>query len=161
MHRAHGHVRRGAFDYLCPGIQINAQVAGSLIGIGGSIHAPEGGLDAHISILIVNAAALGDAVPDEGDRTYRQNAENYNHGDDDQNDLEGAAAILLGNGSDSGRGKTEAAAAPGWVVPHLLQNFAPLSRVAPQELQNAIASPRVSNSSQMAEYIANHSSRVV
>src|SRR6476620_11273736 len=35
-----------------------------------------------------------------------------------------------------------AAAAPGWVVPHLLQNFAPLSRVAPQELQNAIAAPR-------------------
>src|SRR6266478_6090735 len=26
----------------------------------------------------------------------------------------------------------------GWVAPHLVQNFAPPSRVAPQELQNAI-----------------------
>src|SRR5579862_8984197 len=30
----------------------------------------------------------------------------------------------------------------GCVVPHLLQNFAPPSRVAPQELQNAIRLPR-------------------
>src|SRR5271165_2579819 len=38
--------------------------------------------------------------------------------------------------------KTGAAdTAPGWVLPHLLQNFAPASRVAPQVLQNAIASP--------------------
>src|SRR5450755_3103925 len=35
-----------------------------------------------------------------------------------------------------------AAAAPGCVVPHLVQNFAPASRVAPQELQNAIGLPR-------------------
>jgi hypothetical protein len=39
--------------------------------------------------------------------------------------------------------KTGAAdAVPGWVVPHLLQNFAPPSRVAPQELQKAMGLPR-------------------
>jgi hypothetical protein len=29
-------------------------------------------------------------------------------------------------------------AVAGWVVPHLVQNLAPLARVAPQELQNAM-----------------------
>ena len=77
-----------------PGYKSMPEVAGRLIGIGGSIHGSEGSLHPHISVLVVNPAALGDAVADEGDGPDRQNPENHNHRDDDQNDLEGAAAFL-------------------------------------------------------------------
>jgi len=49
----------------------------------------------------------------------------------------GAVADVLAGGA----GEEDAAddtRPTGWVAPHLVQNFAPPSRVAPQELQNAI-----------------------
>jgi hypothetical protein len=44
---------------------------------------------------------------------------------------------VLAAGVNTGVG-AEAVAEPGWVAPHLVQNFAPPSRVAPQELQKAM-----------------------
>ena len=41
----------------------------------------------------------------------------------------------------------------GWVAPHLVQNFAPPSRVAPQELQNAINYLAFNSFCTTAEYI--------
>src|SRR6266436_3195093 len=47
----------------------------------------------------------------------------------------GAAVIVAGTDEE---GEADDALPSGWVAPHLVQNFAPPSKVAPQELQNAI-----------------------
>src|ERR1700680_3596923 len=46
-----------------------------------------------------------------------------------------ASVVAAGAGAE---GIADDALPIGWVAPHLVQNFAPPSRVAPQELQNAI-----------------------
>src|SRR5690242_10746012 len=49
-------------------------------------------------------------------------------------------AVVVATGEE---GTADDALPAGWVAPHLVQNLAPPSRVAPQELQNAIKSPRL------------------
>src|SRR5258708_2571755 len=49
----------------------------------------------------------------------------------------GAVAGVAARGAGE-EGEADDALPTGWVAPHLVQNFAPPSRVAPQELQNAI-----------------------
>jgi hypothetical protein len=64
----------------------------------------------------------------------------------------GADVVAMGAGEE---GAADGALPTGWVAPHLVQNFAPPSRVAPQELQNAIKfASRPPIFALTAEYIA-------
>jgi hypothetical protein len=71
----------------------------------------------------------------------------------------------VANGAAAGAGEEGVAddiLPAGWVAPHLVQNFAPPSRVAPQELQNAIKfASRPPIFALTAEYIATLPSAVL
>ena len=143
---------RAFFLHFRARVDIYAEIFDGLIGVFRTLHGAEWGFDFYVVAVLVNAAVIDgilDAVNAVHNSASGQDPETGEHGNDDQDDFESAAAA-----SGTGRGrdgywsdgsavtgvKPGAAATTGAVTtaPHLLQNFVPSARVAPQELQNAI-----------------------
>lgn len=91
MDGSEGHGRRAVFLDFGSGVDIDAEIFGGLHGIVGADRA-EGSFDFHVVTFLVNLGVLGDTVGEEADAGYAEDSDEDDHGDDDQNNFDGATA---------------------------------------------------------------------
>ena len=69
--------------------RFRAASSGSVV----ALHGAKGRFHPHVAVLIANPGVGGDAIADERHRGNSQNTEADDHGNHDQNDFEGIAAL--------------------------------------------------------------------